>query len=201
MLDFLSPDQIHQYAQQFPESWPVALGLLLLFAAGGCLFFPIPLMAFVATLIFPLWKALIISVIGSALASMTAYWLGYFIKPEKRFEKYKDKIQTVKDKLNEHEGWAVFALRIAPTPPFTFTSVVSGSLKIPFLKYLLASVLGIGPLVVLVCIWGREFLSFLKEPSSMMGAALVAFLILYFVFSSGKFNITSYFFSNENKKT
>lgn len=186
MEKYLSIEGVHALTQQFPETLPVALGLLAIFAIGGCLFFPIPLMAFAATLIFPLWKAVLISLLGVCLASSSAYLVGRFIDPERIFKKFREKIKNAKSALKKKAGWTVFALRIAPTPPFTFTSMLSGSLKISYPVYLVASVAGIMPLVLLVCIWGRQFLDFLKEPSAIVGAALLALIILIFAFSSGR---------------
>lgn len=186
LKDYFDIDKIIELAKDFPDSWTVFFSFLAIFAVGGCLLMPIPLATFAISLIFDLEKSLILCILGAMMASSSAYFLGFLLNLDTFGPWVNKHLQKIKKKLDNKGPYAVFALRIAPTPPFTVTSILSGSLKVNYPKYLLASTLGILPLMLLVLFFGKQMMEILQEPSTFGISALIALVILYVIFSINK---------------
>ena len=180
--DYLDPKRVAKFANDLPESVPIAAAFLGVFAIGGILMLPMPLISFAVSLVFPLWQSAIISVIGSFLAACTGYGLGYKTNLFDGIDSIQKYLDKAKEAMSGKGAWAVVAFRIAPTPPFTVTSILSGSIKIPFWRYALGSVVGIFPFTFLTQVFGTQMLSQLKNPSTLGIAALVAVVLLFVIF-------------------
>lgn len=182
LKQYLDPAFVADYAQKLPENLWVVASFLGVFAAGGVLMIPMPLLSFAVSLVFPLWQSVIICILGSALASSSGYLLGYasnILEKLGSLQKYVDK---ARDAMTGKGAWSVVAFRVAPTPPFTVTSILSGSIGISFGRYLLGSVLGIFPFMLLTQVFGMQMLKQLKNPSTLGLSALIAIVLLFAVF-------------------
>lgn len=183
---YFSADKVVELTNQVPNNFTTYVAFLAIFAIGGCLLMPMPLAAFAASLVFPLWIAISLCVAGAFLASSTGYFMGRLISLDTFGEWVKNHLETVKKKMDGKSAYAVLALRLAPTPPFTVTSIISGSLKLNYFKYVIASTAGILPLMLLVLFFGREMLEAFKEPTGMTIASLVALAILAVLYKYAK---------------
>lgn len=99
--------------------------------------------------------AVLISLAGIALEVAVTYWLGRALGGDyvtRLLSKVKggDKILGMK---NTSKFSTVFVVRLVALP-IDFSSLFFGSMKLPFLRYLLFSVLGIAPRVVLFTLLG-----------------------------------------------
>ena len=104
---------------------------------------------------FDLGTALFISICGIALEVTVTYWLGRALGGDyvtKLLGKVKggDKVLGMK---NRSKFSTVFAARFFSLP-IDFSSLLFGSVKIPFFRYLIFSVVGIAPRVILFTILG-----------------------------------------------
>lgn len=182
LREYLSVEKISQLSEKVPQTPTSFASLLGAYAVAGALMVPMPLMAFASSLIFPTWIAVGLCVLGAAMASSSAYFIGRFIDLDIFGNKVKKHLDKVKKKIDGKGAYAVLALRVAPTPPFTITSLLAGSLKFSYAKYLIASTIGILPLMLLVLFFGKEMLESLKSPSVMSITSLVAIGILFVLF-------------------
>jgi uncharacterized membrane protein YdjX (TVP38/TMEM64 family) len=191
LRDYLSVEKISQLSEKVPQTPTSFASLLGAYAVAGALLVPMPLMAFASSLIFPTWIAVGLCILGAAIASSSAYFIGRFIDLDIFGNKVKKHLDRVKKRLDGKGAYAVLALRVAPTPPFTITSLLAGSLKFSFPKYLIASTVGILPLMLLVLFFGKEMLESLKSPSVMSITSLVAIAILFIIFKMVKKKVNS----------
>lgn len=182
LSEYLNVDKISSVASNIPENGITLSVILLLFFIGGSTFIPIPLICLATGLIFGIAKGLVISIIGFFLASISGYFIGLLIDPEILGQKYESSLNKVSDKLDKKGPIAVAILRLAPTPPFTVTSVVSGTVGINFYKYSLASVLGIAPLGLSAIFFGKSAIELMKEPSMIGATFLIASILLFVIF-------------------
>ncbi|GAC15749.1 TVP38/TMEM64 family protein [Aliiglaciecola lipolytica] len=180
--DYLSIEKITEFTDSVPQSFTTALVFLGVFFIGGSLLVPIPLMAFAVGLVFNLWISILICIPGFLFASLSGYGVGRFIGVEVFGEKIGKSLEKVKDKMDDKGAWAVLALRLAPTPPFTVTSIIGGSLQLNIWKYALGSTLGIMPLGLSAVFFGEGALKMMKEPSGLAATSIVAAVILFIVY-------------------
>ncbi len=107
-------------------------------------------------LAFPLYIAIPVNIVGILCQLCSTYILGRFLGGEtviKKIKKikYGEKIISLQDKNSLS---ALFAVRFLPVFPIGFVSLFLGSVKMKFGKYLLVSLVGILPRVILFTILG-----------------------------------------------
>lgn len=182
LSDYLEIDKISQLASDIPDNALTALIFLGVFFVGGSLLIPIPLMAFTVSLVFNLWISVLICIPGFLLASLSGYGIGRAIGRDSFGEGVKKHTKTIKEKMDDKGAWAIFALRLAPTPPFTVTSILAGSLEINIFKFMLGSTIGIAPLGLSAIFFGKGAIELMKEPSGLAITSIIAAIILFVVF-------------------
>ncbi len=179
LREYLTVDKVVELTEDVPQTLGTALVFLGLFFVGGALLVPIPLLAFSVSLVFNLWVSVLICIPGFFLASLSGYCVGRLVDTDSFGDKVNRHLNNLRDKVDGKGPWAVFALRMAPTPPFTITSIIGGSLHIKLWKYALGSTLGIMPLGLSAALFGQGALKLMQEPSTMAVSFLVAAAILY----------------------
>lgn len=105
---------------------------------------------------FPPLIASLISLVGIIIEVTVTYFLGLFLGGEyvnKQLEKTKAGKKILSMKLNDSFA-ALLPIRALPVFPIDFVSLFWGASKCGFLRYFLASVIGIMPRVVLFTILG-----------------------------------------------
>lgn len=180
--ELLSVDKIEQLTSDVPQTWQTALVFWLLFFIGGATLLPIPLMALAVSLVFPIWLSVIIVIPGFFLAASGGYLSGFLLDAAMPGEYLSKHTQKIRDQIHEQAMYAVFALRVAPTPPFTVTSMLSGMLRVNFMKYQIGSVAGIMPLGLSAVFFGRGAIDMIKDPSGMALTTVIAAVLLTTVF-------------------
>ncbi|WP_340677253.1 VTT domain-containing protein [Paraglaciecola sp.] len=182
LQDYLSIDKITEVTNDVPETLVTALIFLAIFTIGGALVVPIPLIAFAVSLVFNIWGSLLIVFPGFLLASLSGYCVGRLIDTSFFGEKVEKNIKKIQANLDDKGTWAVLALRLAPTPPFTITSIICGAMKLNIVKFAIGSVIGIAPLSLSAMFFGKGALEMVKEPSAIAMSSIVAAIILYAVY-------------------
>lgn len=180
--DYLSVDKITELTSDVPENTTTALIFLAVFFVGGAILVPVPIMAFAVSLVFNVGVSLLICLPGFFIASLSGYLIGRVIGTDGFGENVSNHINKIKDKVDDKGAWALLALRLAPTPPFTVTSIIAGSMSLNIWKYALGSMAGIAPLGLSAIFFGKGALEMMKEPSALAGLSIAAALILYAVY-------------------
>jgi len=180
--DYLEIDKITELANDVPDNALTAIIFLGVFFIGGALVMPIPLIAFTVSLVFNLWVSVLICIPGFLIASLSGYGIGRVIGADIFGERVKKHADTIKEKLDSKGAWAILALRLAPTPPFTVTSILAGSLKMNIFNFMLGSTIGIAPLGLSAVFFGKGALELMQEPSGLAVSSIVAAVILLVVY-------------------
>ncbi len=178
-----NPENLWKLSLKIENSFWTPITLLALFSFGTCLFLPVVLVALICSMIYPFWQGLLLSLSGVFFASLTGYglgkWVGIHFLPQSIIEK----IETLSDHFKDATIWTVLGLRIAPTPPFTLTSLLSGMFKIPVLPYSIGTVIGMIPMMTLIQIFGSRINELIKNPSFLAFFSVIAVVIFIFVYN------------------
>ncbi|MBC3764495.1 TVP38/TMEM64 family protein [Neptunicella marina] len=177
--EYLSVDKVTELTSDVPENMSTALIFLGLFFIGGAILIPIPLMAFAVTMVFDVGISLLICLPGFLIASLSGYLVGRLIGTDGFGETISHHINNIRHKVDDKGAWALLALRLAPTPPFTVTSIIAGSMSLNVWKYALGSMAGIAPLGLSAIFFGKGALEMMKEPSALAALSIVAAVMLY----------------------
>lgn len=103
----------------------------------------------------PIWGSLI-AVVSISVASTVGYFIGKYIGPElvTRLlgEKTENKIAAF---VEDYGFWAVAIIRLNPFLSDDAVSFVGGILKMPYLKFMAATLAGVAPLIIFIVVMGE----------------------------------------------
>ncbi len=138
------------------EAAAIIIGIAIFLLKGLTFVIPAMLIYVSVGMAFDLGTALFISICGIAVEVAVTYWLGRMLGGEyvnRLIKKVKggDKLLNMQDKSKFS---SLFVIRLLPVFPIDFASLFLGSIKLPFIKYLVVSVLGIAPRVILFTLLG-----------------------------------------------
>lgn len=160
----------------------VAIAVSIFGLKGFTFIIPAMLIYVSVGMAFDTGTALFISLLGIALEVTVTYWLGRALGGDyvaKLLGKVKggDKVLGMKDKSKFS---TVFVARLVALP-IDFSSLLFGSMKLPFFRYLILSVVGIAPRVILFTLLGEGANRFLPK-DLLFKAVLVAIPLVAVVF-------------------
>jgi len=135
-----------------PASLPLAvLSFILFFSVKAVvMFIPITVLYISVGIVFPFGWAYIISYIGVILSLSIGYFNGKRLgedKVEKLISKY-PKIGSFVERRRGNLTYLCFFSRLIPFP-FDIFSMFSGAIRVPFVRYLILSLLGLTPKLIL----------------------------------------------------
>lgn len=187
LREYASVEGVRGLAETYRDSWWVVAFFLALFAIGNMFLLPIPLIVFASSLVFSFWKSLAIGVAGISIASTLGYAMGRYIDMSHWPSKFRHFAEIIVEKLEGHAIWTIVLLRVAPTPPFTITSVIAGSCRFFFVPFLVGSILGVLPMMTLVNFFGVQILELIRNPGMVSGIGLLVVIGLgLIIFLSSK---------------
>ncbi len=155
--DELTNIDVREIAASAQSELTAALSVIGVYLIKGVLFvIPAALVYISVGMAFSPLKAVLINLAGIAAEITVSYLIGLFLggdyveKMLSKNEKSK-KLLELKDK---HKQSTVFVVRCLPVFPIDFASLFFGSMKTGFIKYLVFSLLGLAPRVILFTILG-----------------------------------------------
>ncbi len=155
--DKLTNIDVREIAASAQSELTAALSVIGVYLIKGVLLvIPAALVYISVGMAFSPLKAVLINLAGIAAEVSVSYLIGLFLGGEyvekmlSKNEKSK-KLLELKDK---HKQSTVFVVRCLPVFPIDFASLFFGSMKTGFIKYLVFSLLGLAPRVILFTILG-----------------------------------------------
>lgn len=164
------------------ESWAFFFLVWMAFAIGNFLFIPIPLVTFASSLLFPVWKSIICCILGVSSLAVAGYALGSCFDLSRWPHRFQKVANDMKRVVGGKEFWAVLAIRITPSPPFTVISMIAGSCGLRLVPFVLGTVTAALPNIILINVAGSHMLQLLSEPSAVGIFTLIAVLVLAIAF-------------------
>ncbi|PYE55832.1 TVP38/TMEM64 family protein [Deinococcus yavapaiensis] len=135
---------------------PIALLALNLVQAVLAALPALPIMIVSVLAYGPLWGGLL-AWSGLLLASSLGYWIGRTLggRAMERFVNPKAAVD-IHDFVERYGFWAIVAARLSPLLPSDAVSIVAGTAKYGFRKFLLSTALGSSPVIVLIVLVGAD---------------------------------------------
>ncbi len=143
--------------------------------------FPIIVLQVAAGLMFPLWAALLLNILGTTVAYTIPYITGRFsgsAATEKLMRKY-PKVKEIVDMQHSSSWFPSFILRSVSCLPADIISMCLGSVKVPYIPYVVASVVGTLPGLIPATTAGMSIL----DPTSAVFIFSVILTVLTSVLS------------------
>lgn len=165
------------------EAAAIAVGIAIFLLKGLTFVIPAMLIYVSIGMAFDLGTALFISLCGIAVEVSVTYLLGRILGGEyvsRLIKKAKggEKLMNMKDKSKFS---SLLVIRLLPVFPIDFASLFMGSIKLPFVKYLIISVLGIAPRIIAFTLVGDSIYEFFPM-DLLLKAVLVLVPVIAVVF-------------------
>jgi uncharacterized membrane protein YdjX (TVP38/TMEM64 family) len=104
--------------------------------------------------------------IGAIASAVVTYGVGAAIGREAMENMLGPRLNRVRRAIVQRGVLAVAAVRLVPIAPFTVVNLVAGASKIRFADYVLGTVIGMAPGLILMSALGYQIWSIIAEPTT-----------------------------------
>ena len=121
------------------------------FVLGSLVVTPVTGMIAVCALLFDPWTASVVGITGTLASTVVNHWIGgHFGRViEKRIpDRIFERINAI---AKSSDIWSLAGLRLIPVAPFTVINVILGVSGVRLREFLLGTLVGMGPGIVLIC--------------------------------------------------
>ncbi len=119
-------------------------------------FFSIGVIYMVSGIVFPDYIAIPLNIVGTGIGMTYSYYIGYFSMGEGGnyyLQKY-DKLDGIFNKVAVNGWFTTFIIRVIGIIPHDIVGIILGSLKVPYIKYITASIIGVSPILIATTVIG-----------------------------------------------
>lgn len=148
IFKIFTPEKIRNIIQGYGKN--ASFIYILLFSILPIFFFPVPILAIAAGISFGLFEGVLYTMIGAMINSSIMFVMAKKFAKDKVVELFKTKISekwyNKMIAIEKNNGFLIiFLLRLLPIAPYNVINYLSGLTEISFLRYSLATFLGIIP--------------------------------------------------------
>ena len=166
-----------------PNAWAVALAI---FVVGGLLAIPISSLTLACALVFGP-QGIGIALTGGMISAIAGYGAGAYLGKQWVREMAGERVQAMSRFLARRGIVSVMTVRLVPVAPFMLINLMAGASHIAFRDYLVGTLLGLIPGIVLISVFGESLVRVLQESSlrsflwaavAVIGAIVLALLLV-----------------------
>jgi uncharacterized membrane protein YdjX (TVP38/TMEM64 family) len=166
-----SAEGIKEYINSFGAFGPAIYMIMFSIIPSGSI------IAIAGGMAFGMYLGTLYTIIGALIGATTAFYLSRFLGRDAVEKLVKGKIQSFEDGVEKRGFLLILILRLIPIIPFNVISYGAGLTKIKFIDYLLATMIGIIPGVIVFTNLGDKALNF-RSSEFVMSVAMLLVLIL-----------------------
>ena len=179
------PDSIRQWLVDIAEIPAAPLIVLATFVLGGLVVFPVMLLIAATAAAFGPWLGFVLAGMGAIASAVITYGIGAAIGRDAVETVMGPRLHRVRRSITERGVLAVAAIRLVPIAPFTLVNLIAGASKIRFTDYVLGTVIGMAPGLVLMSALGHRIWSIISEPTLTNIVLFVLAVLAWLVVSIG----------------
>lgn len=166
-----SAEGIKEYINSFGAFGPIVYMIMFSIIPSGSI------IAIAGGMAFGMYLGTLYTTIGALIGATTAFYLSRFLGRDVVEKLVKGKIQSFEDGVEKRGFLLILILRLIPIIPFNVISYGAGLTKIKYRDYLLATMIGIIPGVIVFTNLGDKALNY-RSSEFVMAVAMLLALIL-----------------------
>lgn len=184
LAEIANPAVLQSWLVQFDG---VLLGAVVIggFLLGGLVAFPVTVLIAATALALGSWQGLLYAGIGSVASALSTYFIGRLIGTQLLRDLLGPRINRIGRSMARQGIVAMVAVRLLPVAPFTLVNLVAGSIRVPFLDFMIGTAIGLAPGLLTMSILGGQVIDIFQDPSfgdiGVMLAVLVGGIALSLV--------------------
>lgn len=161
---------------------PAVIGIFIL---AGLVAFPITVLIAVTAATFGPLRGFAYAGTGALASALVVYLLGAWAGKDMVRDLLGPRLDRIRRRIVNQGVIAVALIRLVPVAPFTFINLVAGASQIRLHEYLIGTVLGMAPGLVVMSALGAQLFEILANPTAGNIALLGAFVVGWIVLSVG----------------
>jgi phosphatidylserine/phosphatidylglycerophosphate/cardiolipin synthase-like enzyme/uncharacterized membrane protein YdjX (TVP38/TMEM64 family) len=158
------------------------------FVAAGMLMVPITVLIAVAGVVFGPFYGGLYATVGVALSAALGFWLGSWLGHDALRHMLGPRINNLSRRFAKRGIAAMAVIRMLPIAPFTVVNVVAGASHLGMRDYMIGTLLGMVPGIVLTVIFSHNLAEAIRHPSArtILVLALVTGALMFSAFGLQK---------------
>lgn len=153
--------------------WGPALAVGV-FVAAGLVAFPLVILIAGTAATFGPWLGFAVATTGALASAFVTYVIGSRISADAMRVLLGPRLERLREKFVQRGVLAVAAVRLVPVAPFSFVNLAAGAVQIKPLDYMLGTLLGLAPGLLVMSALGHQVFRVLTEPTPFEVMVLLA---------------------------
>lgn len=173
--EWADADRVAAAVGEHRTSWYAWPASLLVFVVAELVVFPVLVLVFLCGVVFGPWLGTAHAMIGCIASALLPFAIGRRLGQDVVRRHGGRLVQTLQKALDRKGIVAMFVVRKIPAP-YTLVNLVCGASKVSWRDFLLGTLLGMGPGIVLITVVGGQLLEIARGPdptSIVLALALV----------------------------
>ncbi len=170
--------------------------VLSAYVLGSLVMLPVTVLIMATAITFGPVNGFFYSMTGCVLAAMATYGMGRALGREAVSRLAGSRVHRLSRKLGDHGVLTVVTIRIIPFAPFTIINMFAGASHIRFRDFIVGTVLGMGPGIAAVTLFGHQLVAAIREPG-WESFAILGIILIFMV--SALYLIKARWFSKPDK--
>jgi phospholipase D1/2 len=163
--EFLQPERMARRLETIEKFRWAPFIFVGAYLVGGLVMFPVTVLGAVSAIVFPPYKAVMVSFTGVMLSAALHHVLGARFIRGRAQKALGSTMKKLDSALTDRGVVTIAAIRMIPIAPFTLVNLAAGGLGVGLRDYLLGTALGLAPSITMICIFGRQVRAFWRDPS------------------------------------
>ncbi len=187
LSDYASPESLADIFSQVKESsWGIP-AVLAFFVIGGLFFFPVTVLIAATAIVFGPMIGFVLSLIGSMASASVGFLAGRAMEKNLAHSTTGNRVfDKIKNAVHNAGILGVGFMRMVPVAPFSLVNIGMGMAKISWTVYILGTLVGLLPGIVVLSFLGDSLMKVWKHPSveniTYLSGGVVVWLALTIIF-------------------
>jgi phospholipase D1/2 len=147
------------------EPWAILI-VVLVFVLAGAIIFPLNILILTTAAVFGPWLGILYGGAGTVTSGLVMFLLGSLLGREALYRMLGERWRHGLEGVRKRGLLAVVTFRLLPIAPFTLVNLAAGASGIRFVDFLVGTLIGMLPGLVLMSVMGDRIVRILAEPSA-----------------------------------
>jgi uncharacterized membrane protein YdjX (TVP38/TMEM64 family) len=182
LADLIQPSSLAQVMAAFADSRLAPVYVVAGFLAGGIVAFPLLVMIAATAAAFGPFLGFTYALLGSIANALLTYAIGAWLGAAPLRSLHGPRLKRIRAAFARSGIAGIAVIRLVPVAPFTIVNMVAGATRIPLPDYVVGTVLGLLPGLLVMSSLGHQLFSFMVAPTTsgflvLAGAVIVWALV------------------------
>jgi phosphatidylserine/phosphatidylglycerophosphate/cardiolipin synthase-like enzyme/uncharacterized membrane protein YdjX (TVP38/TMEM64 family) len=177
-----NPDEVRALLASVNDNPMAPLIVIAVFVIAGVLMFPVTVLIAASAAAFGPWLGFSYAAVGALTSALATYGVGAALGKRTLRDLLGPRLNRVRQRVAKRGIVAVAAIRLVPVAPFTVVNLVAGASSIPVFDYMIGTLIGMLPGMVMISAVGNQFARIMVAPTvydlAILAAAVVGWVAL-----------------------